>query len=60
MTLGMAQSLIERHGFEGAHMAALFAHNFSEEPWRGYGPGPPQVFADLTRGVSWDEAARGL
>ena len=60
MTLGMAQSLVERSGFDGPHMAALFARNFVEERWRGYGPGPPQVFGLLEQGVPWDQAARAL
>ena len=60
MTLGMAQSLVERGGFDGPHMAATFARNFEEEPWRGYGPGPPQVFRILRQGVPWDQAGRAL
>ena len=32
MTLGMAQSLVDRHGFDGAHMAAEFARNFADKP----------------------------
>ena len=60
MTLGMAQSLVERRGFDGAHMAAVFASNFSKEPWRGYGAGPPQVFRLLGQGVPWDQAGRAL
>ncbi len=60
MTIGMAQSLVERKGFDGAHMAALFATRFMEEPWRGYGAGPPRVFAALRLGASWNEASRSL
>ena len=60
MTLGVAESLVERRGFDGAHMAALFARKFREEPWRGYGAGPPQVFDLIERGVPWDHAARSL
>ena len=41
MTLGMAESLVEKRGFDGAHMARTFARNYRQEPWRGYGPGPP-------------------
>jgi hypothetical protein len=25
-------------------MAGRFIDNYSKEPWRGYGPGPPMVF----------------
>jgi poly(ADP-ribose) glycohydrolase ARH3 len=60
MTIGTAQSLVERRGFDGAHMAARFAENFAREPWRGYGPGPPQVFALLAKGVPWDRAGATL
>ncbi len=40
MTLGVAESLVQRRGFDGAHMAAVFARNYAQEPWRGYGAGP--------------------
>ena len=60
MTMGMAQSLVERQGFDGAHMAGVFARNFAAEPWRGYGAGPPQVFRRLAQGVPWERAARTL
>jgi poly(ADP-ribose) glycohydrolase ARH3 len=32
MTLGVAESLVERRGFDGNHMAAVFARNFAAEP----------------------------
>jgi len=57
MTIGMAESLVENNGFNGAHMAELFAKNYFKEPWRGYGPGPPQVFRLLRNGETWDKAA---
>jgi poly(ADP-ribose) glycohydrolase ARH3 len=60
MTLGVAESLVERRGFDGAHMAAVFARNFAAEPWRGYGAGPPQVFRLIEGGVPWDQAGRAL
>jgi poly(ADP-ribose) glycohydrolase ARH3 len=60
MTLGLAASLLERQGFHGNHMATAFAQNFAAEPWRGYGPGPPQVFHRLRQGVPWDEAGQAL
>jgi len=60
MTIGMAESLVERRGFDGAHMVAVFARNFAAEPWRGYGAGPPQVFRLIERGVPWDQAGRAL
>lgn len=60
MTIGLAESLLERDGFDGAHMAHLFARNYAAEPWRGYGRGPRLIFRLLQRGVPWDEAARSL
>jgi len=57
MTIGMAESLIECHGFDGKHMAERFIDNYSKEPWRGYGPGPPRVFGLIKSGMAWDEAA---
>ena len=60
MTLGVAESLVERRGFDGAHMASVFVRNFDAEPWRGYGSGPPRVFRQIERGVPWDEAGRTL
>jgi poly(ADP-ribose) glycohydrolase ARH3 len=60
MTIGMAESLLAREGFDGPHMARVFAAGFSEEPWRGYGPGPPQVFRLIGQGVAWDQAGRSL
>ncbi len=60
MTLGVAESLVERRGFDGAHMAAVFARNYTREPWRGYGAGPPEVFRLIEQGVPWDRAAAKL
>jgi poly(ADP-ribose) glycohydrolase ARH3 len=57
MTIGVAESLIENRGFNGAHMAKRFADNYFKEPWRGYGPGPPRVFQLLRDGEGWNKAA---
>ena len=60
MTLGVAESLVENQRFDGPHMAETFARNYEQEPWRGYGPGPPQVFRLLRQGIPWDQAGRML
>jgi poly(ADP-ribose) glycohydrolase ARH3 len=60
MTIGLAESLLARDGFDGAHMVDTFARHFHAEPWRGYGPGPPQIFAAVERGVPWDQAAASM
>ncbi len=57
MTIGVAESLVECCGFDGAHMARCFVENYRREPWRGYAPGPPMVFSLLRRGAEWDKAA---
>lgn len=57
MTIGVAESLIENRGFNGAHMAERFADNYFSEPWRGYGPGPPRVLQLLRNGEECDKAA---
>ena len=60
MTLGMAESLLERRGFDGEHMAMTFARKYHQEPWRGYGAGPPQIFRLLAQGISWEKAGEML
>jgi len=57
MTIGVAESLVECHGFDGRHMAGRFVANYLDEPWRGYGPAPPRVFARIRGGEAWDKAA---
>ncbi len=60
MTIALAESLLECEGFDGAHMAARFAADYRAEPWRGYGPGPPQVFRLVEAGAPWQGAAQTL
>ncbi len=60
MTLGVAESLVERGGFDGPHMAQVFVRNYTAEPWRGYGAGPPRVFRALADGAAWDAASAAL
>lgn len=60
MTLGLAESLVARGGFDGEHLARTFARYFEEQPWRGYGPGPQRVFAMLREGVPWEMASAAL
>jgi len=57
MTVGVTESLVQCHGFNGAHMASRFVDNYADEPWRGYGPGPPQVFRLIAAGEPWDHAS---
>ena len=60
MMIGVAESLIAKRGFDDRHMLFTFMKNWEEEPWRGYGPGPPRVFRMIKSGVSWSEAAKRL
>ena len=60
MMIGVAESLIEKGGFDGSHMAQTFIRNYEDEPWRGYAYGPPQVFRWIRSGVAWNEAAKRL
>ena len=60
MTIGVAESLAERGGFDGDHMSKQLLENFRRDPGRGYGQGPTKVFAKLARGESWRTAAEGV
>lgn len=60
MMIGVAESLIASSGFDGAHMAQRFIHNYNWEPFRGYGPGPPRVFASIQDGEDWQTASEKL
>jgi poly(ADP-ribose) glycohydrolase ARH3 len=60
MMIGVAESLIEHHGFNGKHMAQIFIKRYEQEPWRGYGYGPPRVFEWIKSGVAWNQAAKRL
>ena len=60
MTIGVTESLIENKGFNGEHMTRRFMENYSHEPFRGYGPGPPRVFRLIKGGEAWNKAAEKL
>ena len=60
MMIGVAESLIATNGFDGEHMAKRFVKNYNWEPFRGYGPGPPRIFAAIQAGETWDKASENL
>ncbi len=60
MAIGVAQSLIEKGGFDGEHMTKTFIKNYDLEPYRGYGPGPPRIFRMIKGGEPWHGAAEKL
>lgn len=55
MMIGVAESLVERRGFDPADMALRFANNY--DPRRGYGPGTMKVLSRIRRGAPWDRPA---
>lgn len=61
MALALASSLIATGGrLDAQHLGDTFARAYADEPWRGYGPGPPQVFAQAARGKPYEVAATAL
>ncbi len=60
MTFGVIESLLATDDFDGGHLARIFIRDFDAEPWRGYGAGPPAVFAQIKAGVSWHQAGKSL
>ncbi len=60
MTLGVLESLIACKGLDIGHMAHTFVKNYEEEPYRGYGPGPPRIFRLIRRGEGLLNLDRGI
>jgi poly(ADP-ribose) glycohydrolase ARH3 len=61
MMLGLADALTDRGGVvDERHLGDTFAARYREEPWRGYGGGPPRVFAMAARGTPYRQAAAAL
>lgn len=61
MTIGTAESLLERRCLDPEHLGETFQKNFQREPWRGYASGPPTIFASVAQaGMTYVEAAKSL
>ena len=60
MAIGLAESLIACKDLDGRHLAEVFTSNYEQEPWRGYGPGPPRIFKKIRAGSPWDKAAEDI
>ncbi len=61
MMLALGDALVERDAaVDPQHLGAVFAAAYDAEPWRGYGSGPPQVYAMAAEGVLYVEAAGRL
>jgi poly(ADP-ribose) glycohydrolase ARH3 len=58
MMIGVAESLIENKGFNGADMARRFIENYDMR--RGYGPGSKEALRRIGEGESWEEASKKL
>ncbi|MDI6810315.1 MAG: ADP-ribosylglycohydrolase family protein [archaeon] len=58
MMIGVAESLIEHKGFNGADMARTFIQNY--DATRGYGPGSKEALKRIRDGERWDEASEKL
>jgi poly(ADP-ribose) glycohydrolase ARH3 len=61
MALTLARHLVDEPALDDPEaLGAAFAHAYLLEPWRGYGSGPPQVFAMVEQGLRFEEAAGRL
>jgi poly(ADP-ribose) glycohydrolase ARH3 len=60
MMLGIAESLVANGEMNEKHMMERFMENHRQEPWRGYGPGPPTIFQMIREGIPWNQAAGRL
>lgn len=58
LTIALAQSLVERAGFDGAHLAQALVDACERESSRGPGPGVRRVLDAIKSGTAWDCAAR--
>jgi poly(ADP-ribose) glycohydrolase ARH3 len=61
MSIGLAESLLEKRGIDQQHLGETFSRNFFREPWRGYASGPPAIFSRVrSQGISYVESAKVL
>lgn len=61
MALTLARHLVDDPALENPEaLGTAFARAYALEPWRGYGPGPPQVFAMVEQGLTFEQAAGSL
>jgi poly(ADP-ribose) glycohydrolase ARH3 len=61
MTLALGEVLADRGpDVDLQQLGDAFRAAYDTEPGRGYGAGPPRVFAAAARGVAYEDAARAL
>ncbi len=58
MTMGLAESLIEKGGLDCGHLAGIWARRL--EVLRGYGPSTRRILAAVRAGRPWQEAGREI
>ena len=58
MTMGLAESLIEKGGLDCGHLAGVWARGL--EVLRGYGPSTRRILAAVRAGRPWQEAGREI
>lgn len=61
MALALAESLIDSRCINSQRLGDSFREHFHREPWRGYGPGPSQIFSLAEKeGIEYIDAAKQL
>ena len=61
MALALAESLLAVGDIDTQQLGKTFHTHFEREPWRGYGPGPPTIFAHVTQSrIDYTRAAQAL
>jgi poly(ADP-ribose) glycohydrolase ARH3 len=61
MSIGIAESILNKGCIDEQDLGETFRENFKREPWRGYASGPPTIFSMVEElRVSYAEAARML
>jgi poly(ADP-ribose) glycohydrolase ARH3 len=61
MMLTLAEYLADAvNDFDETELVRRFALAWKDEPWRGYGAGPPAIFRRVLAGWSWEDAARSV
>ncbi len=61
MAIGVANVLVAHGDLDPETLGRRFHADYRREPWRGYGPGPPALFALVEReGLSYAATARRL
>jgi len=61
MTLAVAEVLIQTGDVDPQLLGSAFHENYQEEPWRGYGRGPREIFAQVEQeGIGYKDAAQRI